>query len=60
MVSDFYAAYDHYPGLKQRCWAHSQQGADTKMALASLFGAWRAQGLNPRTACRQLLASSQL
>ena len=22
MVSDFYAAYHHYPGLKQRCWAH--------------------------------------
>ena len=21
LVSDFYAAYDHYPGLKQRCWA---------------------------------------
>jgi hypothetical protein len=22
LVTDFYAAYDHYPGLKQRCWAH--------------------------------------
>ncbi len=22
LVSDFYAAYDHYLGLKQRCWAH--------------------------------------
>ncbi len=22
LVSDFYGAYDHYPGLKQRCWAH--------------------------------------
>jgi hypothetical protein len=22
LVSDFYAAYDHYPGLKQRCWGH--------------------------------------
>lgn len=22
LVSDFYAAYDHYPGVKQRCWAH--------------------------------------
>ena len=22
LVSDFYAAYDHYDGLKQRCWAH--------------------------------------
>jgi transposase len=22
LVSDFYAAYDHYPGVKQRCWSH--------------------------------------
>lgn len=22
LVVDFYAAYDHFPGLKQRCWAH--------------------------------------
>ena len=22
LVSDFYAAYNHSPGLKQRCWAH--------------------------------------
>lgn len=22
LVSDFYAAYDHFPGVKQRCWAH--------------------------------------
>jgi transposase len=22
LVSDFYAAYHHYPGLKQKCWAH--------------------------------------
>ena len=22
LVSDFYAAYNHYPGLKQWCWAH--------------------------------------
>jgi transposase len=22
VVSDFYAAYHHYPGIKQRCWAH--------------------------------------
>lgn len=22
LLSDFYAAYTHYPGLKQRCWAH--------------------------------------
>lgn len=22
LVTDFYGAYDHFPGLKQRCWAH--------------------------------------
>ena len=22
LVSDFYAAYDHYPGVHQRCWTH--------------------------------------
>ena len=38
----------------------SAAGSDTKMTLASLFGTWRAQGLNPLTACRQLLASPQL
>ena len=38
----------------------SNQGADTKMTLASIFGTWRAQDLNPLTACRQLLASPQI
>ena len=38
----------------------SNQGTDTKMTLASLFGTWRAQGFNPLTACRQLLTSPQL
>ena len=38
----------------------SPQGTDTKMALASLFGTWRARGLNPLTACHQLLLSPQL
>ncbi len=37
----------------------SKQGTDTKMTLASVFGTWRAQGLNPLTTCRQLLASPQ-
>ena len=26
LVSDFYAAYHHYPGLKQRCWVHLLRG----------------------------------
>ena len=38
----------------------SPQGTDTKMTLASIFGTWRAQGLNALTTCRQLLASPQL
>ena len=38
----------------------SKQGTDTKLTLASIFGTWRAQGLNPLTACRQLLTSPQL
>ena len=38
----------------------SVQGTATAMALASLFGTWRAQGQNPFLACRQLLTSSQL
>ena len=37
----------------------SHQGTDTKMTLASIFGTWRAQALNPLTTCRQLLASPQ-
>ena len=37
----------------------SELGTDSKMTLASLFG-WRVQGLNPLTACRQLLRSPQL
>ena len=38
----------------------SEQGTDTKMTLASIFGTWRAQGLNPLNTCRQLLASPQV
>ncbi len=38
----------------------SRQGTDTKMTLASIFGTWRAQGLNPLTACQQLLTSPQV
>ena len=35
----------------------SEQGTDSKMTLASLFGTWHANGLNPLIACRQMLAS---
>jgi hypothetical protein len=35
----------------------SAAGTDTKMTLASLFGTWRAQALNPLDECRRLLAA---
>ena len=38
----------------------SEQGSDSKMTLASLFGTWRARGLNPLSECRRLLLSPQL
>ena len=38
----------------------SKQGSNSKMALASLFGAWRARGLNPLFESRRLLLSPQL
>ena len=38
----------------------SARGTDTKMTLASIFGTWRVQDLNPLTTCRQMLASPQV
>ena len=38
----------------------SSQGTETAMTLASIFGTWRAQGVDPLLACRQLLTSPQL
>jgi transposase len=38
----------------------SAAGTATKMTLATLFGTWRAQGLNPLEQCRALLAQSQV
>jgi transposase len=38
----------------------SDAGTATKMALATLFGTWRAQGRNPLHACHHLLAVPQL
>lgn len=38
----------------------SPAGTTTKMALSSLFGTWRARGLNPLIACRQMLSSPQV
>jgi hypothetical protein len=37
----------------------SEAGSAAKMTLASVFGTWRAQGLNPFAECRRLLASPQ-
>lgn len=38
----------------------SDAGTNTKMALATVFGTWRAQGLNPYLQCRTLLTSPQV
>jgi transposase len=38
----------------------SAAGTDTKMALSTLFGTWRTQGLNPFQACRRLLSQSSV
>lgn len=38
----------------------SPRGTATAMTLASLFGTWRAQGVNPYHACRDLLVSPQV
>ena len=38
----------------------SEQGTDSKMALASLFGSWRANGIDPLSQCRSLLISPQV
>ena len=38
----------------------SAQGTATKMTLATLFGTWRAQGLDPLAECRALLAAPQV
>ena len=38
----------------------SAAGTAMKMALATLFGTWRARGLDPFAACQQLLTSPQL
>ena len=43
LVSDFYAAYHHYPGFKQRCWAHPRSGS----GAGSAVGHSRAEGLVP-------------
>ncbi len=37
-----------------------EQGSNSKMTLASLFGTWRARGLNPFLECRRLLISPQV
>ena len=44
---------------KVRGGTRSEQGTESKMTLASRFGTWRTQGLNPLAACRQLLSFPQ-
>ncbi len=38
----------------------SPAGTDTRMTLATLFGTWRLQGLEPLAQCRALLTQSQV
>ena len=38
----------------------SEDGTDTKMTLATLFGTWRTRALNPYYACLDVLKSHQL
>jgi transposase len=40
--------------------SRSAAGTGTRMALATLFGTWRVQGLDPLAACRALLLSPQV
>ena len=56
LVSDFYAAYSHYPGLKQRCWVHLLRDIDELEALypQDTGLSWWA------TAVRQLLATNRV
>ncbi|MCC6629277.1 MAG: transposase [Chloroflexi bacterium] len=58
LVADFYAAYDHYPGLKQRCWAHLLRDIDDlcrahpkDVGLAGWAAAVRAVWARARGAC---------
>jgi hypothetical protein len=42
IVSDFYGAYDHYPGVQQRCWAHLlREGHDLRLRPSHGRGARR-------------------
>jgi hypothetical protein len=38
----------------------SADGTTTRTRLATLFGTWRAQGLDPLAQCRELLAAPQV
>ena len=40
LVSDFYAAYHHYPGLKQRCWVHLLRDIHDLKILYPKTGNW--------------------
>jgi hypothetical protein len=43
LVSDFYAAYDHLPGMKQRCWSHLWRdimALETEHPDDALLAAW--------------------
>ena len=53
LVSDFYAAYHHYDGPKQRCWAHLLRDIHDLVALYpkdTALAQWAAR--SPSTLCR--------
>jgi len=49
--------FSHSPPMSG---TRSARGTQTKMTLASLFGTWWVQGINPYQACLDLLASPQV
>ncbi len=60
LVSDFYAAYHHYPGLKQRCWVHLLRDIhDLKVPLPPRPGTGPVGGGSPpNLPCRRDLRPS--
>ena len=54
------AACDIWSSAARSAAVPARNGARQQVTLASLFGTWRVQGLNPLTACRQLLRSPQV
>ena len=50
LVSDFYAAYHHYDGPKQRCWAHLLRDIHDQGSYTLMMNN-RRDGRTPSTDC---------